>query len=177
MDDEHALNTDMHLQTNFRCEICGKWCRTESDLTYHLKKHEVVKNVHSQEVQTCPYFLDGYCSFDSNECWFNHPDLSKVDPVPRTLTSVKCRFCEQSFQTKSEFMEHRKLEHFQKISSCKKEMDGFCRFGDEKCWYAHKYSFQSKKTENLNEDPELINRLFTMMEKFTKRIENIENQL
>ena len=56
-------------------------------------------------------------------------------------------------------------------------MDGFCRFGDEKCWYAHKYSFQSKKTENLNEDPELINRLFTMMEKFTKRIENIENQL
>ena len=74
-------------------------------------------------------------------------------------------------------MEHRKLEHFQKISACKKEMDGFCRFGDDKCRYAHKYSFQSKQTESLNKDPELINRLFTMMEKFTKRIENMENQL
>ena len=46
-------------------------------------------------------------------------------------------------------MEHRKLEHFQK------EMDGFCRFGDDK----------------------FINRLFTMMGKVTERIENIENQL
>ena len=42
MDDEHALNTDMHFQTDFPCEICGKWCRTESDLTYHLIKHEFV---------------------------------------------------------------------------------------------------------------------------------------
>ena len=50
-------------------------------------------------------------------------------------------------------MEHRKLEHPQKIAGSKKEMDGFCRFGDD------------------------INRLFTMMEKFTERIENIENQL
>ena len=68
-------------------------------------------------------------------------------------------------------MEHRKLEHFQK------EMDGFCRFSDDKCWYAHTYSFQSKQIKNLNKDPDLIKRLFTMMEKFTKRIENIENQL
>ena len=43
MDDEHALNTDMHLQTNFRCEICGKWCRTESDLTYHLKNMKLLR--------------------------------------------------------------------------------------------------------------------------------------
>ena len=69
-------------------------------------------------------------------------------------------------------MEHRRLEHPKKIAACKKEMDGFCRFGDDKWLYAHKYSLQSKQAENLNEDPELINRLFTMMEKFAERIEN-----
>ena len=62
-------------------------------------------------------------------------------------------------------MEHRKLEHPQKIAVSKKEMDGFCRFGDDKCWYAHTYSFQSKQTKNLNKDPDLINRLFTNLRK------------
>ena len=40
MDDEHNINTDMHFETEFPCEICGKLCRTEADLTNHLKKHE-----------------------------------------------------------------------------------------------------------------------------------------
>ena len=53
-------------------------------------------------------------------------------------------------------------------------MDGSCRFGDDKCWYAHKSSLHIKQTENLNQDPELINRLVTIMEKFTERIEFIE---
>ena len=74
-------------------------------------------------------------------------------------------------------MEQRKLENPQKISACKQEMDGSCRFGVDKCWYAHKYSHQTNQTGNLNQDPEIINRLFTMMEKFTERIDNIENQL
>ena len=58
-----------------------------------------------------------------------------------------------------------------------KGMVGFCRFGDDKCWYAHKEPLQSKQTDNFNEDSELINRLFAMMEKFTERLKNIENQL
>ena len=74
-------------------------------------------------------------------------------------------------------MVHRKLEHPQKISACKNEMDGSCRFGGDKCWYDHKSSLQNKQTENLHQDQELINRLVTMMENFTKRIEFIENQL
>ena len=74
-------------------------------------------------------------------------------------------------------MEHRKLKHSNKISACRKEIDGSCTFGDDKCWYSHKHSTNINKTGNINQDSELINRLFTMMEKFTERIENIENQL
>jgi hypothetical protein len=168
MDDEHDLNTDMYFETDFPCEICGKWCRTGADLTYHLKKHEVVKSVHPIEGKTCSYFLDGCCVFDSNECWFDHPDT-----VPRTLKSLKCRFCEKTLQNKSELMVHRKLEHPQKISACKKEMDGSCVFGSEKCWYKH-----GKIIENMDVEPtDMISRLFGMMEKFTKRMEEMERQL
>ena len=172
MDDEHNVQTDMYFETDFPCETCGKWCRSEADLNYHIRKHQCIQNVPSEVVKTCPYFLDGCCAFDSKKCWFDHPELSKASSVSRKQKSVKCRFCENFFETKREFMEHRKLEHPEKISACKKEMDGSCRFGVEKCWYAHHIPNQ-----NLNQDPELLNRLFTMMEKFTERIDNIENQL
>ena len=40
IEDEHDIKTDLHFETDFPCEICGKWCRTVEDLTYHLKRHE-----------------------------------------------------------------------------------------------------------------------------------------
>ena len=39
MDDEHDINTDMQYETDFPCEICAQWCRTEADLNHHLKRH------------------------------------------------------------------------------------------------------------------------------------------
>ena len=39
IEDEHDIKTD--FETDFPCDICGKWRRTEGDLTYHLKKHEL----------------------------------------------------------------------------------------------------------------------------------------
>ena len=89
MDDEHDIKTDMYFETDFPCEICGKQCRSEEDLSYHLHKHEFAQNVNSDEVKTCQYFMDGYFEFD-NECWFNHPELSKVSSVSRSSKPVKC---------------------------------------------------------------------------------------
>ena len=40
MDNDHDIKIDMYFETDFPCEICGKWCRSEADLTYHLTKHE-----------------------------------------------------------------------------------------------------------------------------------------
>ena len=97
MDDEHDLNTVMYFGSDFPCEICGKWCRTG-----------VVKSVHPKG-KTCSYFLDGCCVFDSNECWFNHPDLTQVDSVPRTLKSLKCRFCGKTFQKQQTFLKHKSI--------------------------------------------------------------------
>ena len=33
------IETEMYFETDFPCEICAKWCRTEAALTYHIKKH------------------------------------------------------------------------------------------------------------------------------------------
>ena len=49
-------------------------------------------------------------------------------------------------------------------------------FGEEKCWYIH--IDQKNYFEEINdESPELITRIFDMMEKFSERFELIENQL
>ena len=49
MDGEHCMKTDMYFEMDFPCETCGKWCRTEADLTYQLQKHEFVQNDHSMK--------------------------------------------------------------------------------------------------------------------------------
>ena len=43
LDDEHDVKTDMYFETDFPCEICGKWCRSEADLTFHLKNMSLVR--------------------------------------------------------------------------------------------------------------------------------------
>ena len=71
-------------------------------------------------------------------------------------------------------MEHRKEEHPQNISDCRENKNGLCRFSEIKCWYKHeKVDIQNeiKSTEN----PEIIKRLFNMMEKFAATIELLEN--
>ena len=40
MSEEHAVSTDPYFDTDFPCDICGKWCRSESDLEYHQQKHK-----------------------------------------------------------------------------------------------------------------------------------------
>jgi hypothetical protein len=39
IDYEHVINTDMQYETDFPCEICAKWCRTEANQTHQLKRH------------------------------------------------------------------------------------------------------------------------------------------
>ena len=59
------------------------------------------------------------------------------------------------------------------ISECTQYKNGSCRFDSEKCWYKH-----GNIIENMHVEPtDMISRLFGMMEKFTKRMEEMERQL
>ena len=73
-------------------------------------------------------------------------------------------------------MKRRKLEHLNNISSCKNYEKDSCHFGDDKCWFKHEAK-NIEVGEIVNENPEIIDRIFIMMEKFSERFEYIENQL
>ena len=76
-------------------------------------------------------------------------------------------------------MEHRKEEHYENISECIEHKNGACRFNSE-CWYKHKVVMA--ENENLMDvnglkTPELIGRLFKIMEAFADRLVQMENKM
>ena len=96
-----------------------------------------------------------------------------------------CRVCDKRFTNKNDFMQHRKKEHVQNVFFCKNALKGTCRFGAKKCWFNHSdneitYTSgnENENGENLqNMNQEMMEKLFEMMEKFTQRIIQIENNI
>ena len=69
-------------------------------------------------------------------------------------------------------MKHRKQEHKEKVKKCIKSISGECYYNIN-CWYEH----DENETVNQNQNQELFNKIFDIMEKFTHCIVNIENNL
>ena len=199
MDDEHDIQTDLYYETDFPCDICGKFCRTEEDLTYHLKKHEFEshscepqpvrnenvilecnfcakkfetkkelmvhkKKEHREKVKVCWNYSSGKCEFVENDCWFLHTNTS---------SEIDCNFCGKVFLNIDQLLNHKKNDYSFSIQQCKHEKSNACKYGAQKCWYRHISQTNNEET-HVNE--EVIEKLFSMMEQFTKRIMNLENQ-
>ena len=83
----------------------------------------------------------------------------------------KCNVCDIKFKTKAELRIHQKQTHKENIKACIKFKKGSCQYDNENCWFLHDY-------ENVqqNDDKEIIQKLFEMMEKMTERILKIENE-
>ena len=198
MDYEHDINTDMQYETDFPCEICAKWCRTEADLTHHLKRHayesdslsldngddmmscnfckrrfktnkEVMvhkKKEHSEKVEICWNYSTGKCEFGADLCWFLHTNSSKS-------CEIDCNICGKVFTTLNQFLNHKKIEHVASVQQCTHEKNNSCPYGAKKCWYLHSLP-ENNEVNNVNQ--EVIEKIFNMMEQFTKRILNLENK-
>ena len=69
-------------------------------------------------------------------------------------------------------MKHRKPEHKEKVKKCIKSISGECYYNIN-CQCKH----DENETVNQNQNKELFNKIFDIMEKFTHRIVNIENNL
>ena len=77
-------------------------------------------------------------------------------------------------------MYHNKENHKNNISECKQSRSGTCWFGDEKCWFNHTSNDENSEKINdkeLSENQEIIDKIFSMMENFTKRIMKIEEKM
>ena len=132
------------------------------------------KEKHKERVKNCLYYSNGTCVFSDEDCWYQHTDPKSS--VSKTLTEYKCSLCEKTFNSKPEFMKHRKNEHPNNISICAKYENDNCHFGDDHCWYKHAKQ-NILNNDIINDSPEIIHRIFGLMEKFTERFENIETQL
>ena len=105
MGEEH--DTEKFFDTDFPCDVCGKWCRSATDLINHLKRHDIGSTKKRSDSR-----------ISQNEC-------------------VSCNFCDENFTTKHNLMMHNKRQHRDKVSLCWNSSQGACTFGDELCWFIH----------------------------------------
>ena len=84
-------------------------------------------------------------------------------------------------------MKHKKANHLQAVPNCRKFMKGNCNFDNNQCWYSHSETFDSsekgnnsnesqvfQKGQEISQPPDLIMRLFSMMEKMVVKVDNLE---
>ena len=60
-----------------------------------------------------------------------------------------CRFCEDHLETSQDLMIHKKKQHKEKVRKCTKNLEGACRYGEERCWFIHDETRAPKPTCNF----------------------------
>ena len=161
---EHAV------ENNLTCRYCENAFDTKKELMIHRKKY------HIERVNVCREFSKGVCPLTDSVCWYNHQE--KVNEVG--TISFNCNKCDEVFSNKSEYMHHKKPKHRNYIPYCSNHLQGTCWFDETKCWFSHDNTNVSDKSENDNgktENKEIMEKIFNMMENFTKRIMKIEERL
>ena len=94
------------------------------------------KNKHSEIVNVCWHYLNGFCPFRENR-WFKHENNESKNESNTQI--MKCNICEKILMGKNSYMIHRREEHEENIEVCKLFLKGKCTY-HEKCWFAHKNS-------------------------------------
>ena len=118
--------------------------------------------------RVCSFFLEGKCVYDKDVCWFKHEQLETTQnsTILHKFKEYICGFCGKLFENKNECMMHRKKEHVKSVSECFENENGWCRFGDKKCWFRHEMKILNSKSEKSVsensgiETTDMIKRLF-----------------
>ena len=84
--------------------------------------HKKIK--HREKIDFCQNYNAGGCPFEDKKCWFLNT---------RNIESFKCTICEQTFNTKSYFMQHRRAHHPEMLKICKNDE---CIY-KKGCWFRH----------------------------------------
>ena len=126
----------------------------------------------------CRDFPKGVCPFTDSVCWYNHEE--NVHEVETVSNVFECNKCEEVFRSKSDFMYHKKAKHKNYVPECRNNLQGTCWFDEKNCWFIHDNTKESDNSENdkeKTENKEIMEKMFNMMETFTKRIMKIEERL
>ena len=142
------------------CNFCDKTFGNKTELMAHKKAE------HTKKVKHCWHFAAGTCPFREQKCWFIHSKNNS------NLSDYTCKYCEEAFTNQSDLLHHRKRKHEEHVQPCNNIRNGKCTFGNEKCWFNHEGQKSTK--ENENENYNVVQRIFIMMEKMTERIVRME---
>ena len=110
-------------------------CEYPAEDIYDLGEH--MYEVHSEKE-------DENCII-CNLCDLTFPTIKclKEHETKKHKEEWACDFCSISVESKRDFMIHKKKEHADKVSSCWKHSLGICEYGDENCWFSHKFQNSS----------------------------------
>ena len=88
------------------------------------------------------------------------------------LSGAECTICAIKCATLFQFLHHKKLEHKESV---KRFINNVKYAGLEipKCWFLH----EKKSIHEENKKKEITEKIFSMMETFSNRIVELENQI
>ena len=90
----------------------------------------------------------------------------------------ECTSCDTTFAVQAKLLQHRKQKHIDSVQSCRNMVSGACKYGIEKCWFNHseftKNTSMNENDEKLNDNEEVVEKIFKMMEKFTQPLVEIK---
>ena len=142
-------------ESSIKCDFCGEFFMSRKALLFHNKSEYVEK------VQVCWNYKKGNCLFGDSNCWFLHTD--KADTIET------CNVCARNFKTRKDLKIHEKNNRTEDVPFCKYDYGKTCVYGDP-CWFRH------DKHEML-QNQDFTTKLLSMLEKFTNRIIQIENEV
>ena len=141
------------------------------------------KSVHPTK-KKCRNFPDA-CVY-GNTCWYVHEeDLMDLDESINNI--FKCHICEKSFNSKNEFMTHKKAEHSSSVSICLKGENCFRK--NNGCWFRHENSKKegnSKHKVSSSQDfqmasqkfpPDQLKQLIDLVGKLSSKMEEMEQRI
>ena len=108
------------------CKNCGKTFLEKWSLMRHRKDE------HPNTVAPCRTEMDGKCSFTAKMCWWNH-EVNKDNQNQ----NIKCFVCNETFNSKSTMMKHRKRNHPGLVRKCSLFIQNNCKFQNDTCWFIH----------------------------------------
>ena len=138
-DSEEPIEQEVGLK--FNCFYCDETFPSRSNVMIHTKQS------HMDKAKLCINFLEGECRYN-DRCWFLHDEKLK-----HSNPTFTCNYCEESFKTKHQLMNHKKSNHVEKVAQCLNETKS-CIYGSNKCWFLHteniKQGYANAKNVKLN---------------------------
>ena len=116
------------LAEEFNCDNCDFQGMSDPE----LKNHMTVK--HSMETFNCPNCC---VKFKTSHDIENHICESRNIKEKNRLMKIKCRNCDEEFNSKPDLMIHRKVNHLELVAVCRKKAEGKCIYTDASCWWKH----------------------------------------